>query len=151
MPSIGVLHRIISTHGRDGVVQYPYQKATYLREFDLGWVADRSRFLRCGEDDGAWRDRLVREVKGVAMAKASFAVALSRPVDADICCVDTHMYQLFKRSVPKSTVKRRDYLDIEGKVRDLARVYNVGCFVIQWLLWDAKRGVREPHAELRGA
>mgnify|MGYP001605667544 FL=1 len=152
MPSIGVLHRIVSTLGRDGVIQYPYQKATYLREFDLGWGMDRSRFLRCGEDDATWRDRLVREVKGVAMAKASFAVALSNPVDADVCCVDTHMYQLFKRGdVPRRTVKRRDYLDIEGKVRELARVYKVGCFVIQWLLWDAKRGVREPHAELRGA
>lgn len=150
IPTVPVLKRLLlNARGDDGTVtQYCYQKATYLRAFDVAWSKDRTGFVRGDDTDLAWRDRLQRNVKGLGLAKASFAVALSAPSTSDVCCIDTHMYQLFVGKVPTSTISRRQYLELEDKVRALGKEYGLGTFTAQWCLWDAKRGSSNPHSVL---
>lgn len=150
MPSVAVCNRLLrNSHGVDGsVTQYCYQKSLYLREFDLAWTSDRTRFTRNGESELAWRDRLQRNVKGLGLAKASFAVCLSNPATSDVCCVDTHMYQLFAGNVPANAIPRKAYLAIEEKIRAYGKEFGIGTFVAQWALWDAKRGHANAHAIL---
>lgn len=149
-PSVGTYMRMLrSSRGSDGVVQYIPTKSHYLREFDLGWHKDRTRYTRNDETDDAWRLRLQTNIKGLGMAKASFAVALSNPATSDVCCVDTHIYAIFNHGRPaKTTIGKRAYLAMEDRVRTLAKDFGLSVFACQWALWDARRGVCNPHAGL---
>lgn len=142
--------RIIrNARGTDGVVQYQNQKADYVCGFDEAWRKDSTLFTRNGESDDAWRLRLQRNVRGLGLAKASFAVALAAPATSDVCCIDTHMFALFTDGRPPSKmIGKRAYLAIEERVRKLAHEFNLSTFACQWALWDARRGVTNPHTAL---
>jgi thermostable 8-oxoguanine DNA glycosylase len=142
------LRNLISASGQDGVVQYIPTKAIYLSTFDAEWRTDRTRFTRNGDTDDAWRWRLRANVKGLGIAKASFAVALVRPQTSTVCCIDTHIYQLFTGRTPRHGVGKREYLDIESRIRKLGKRHRLGCFATQGLLWDAKRGIPNAHTVL---
>lgn len=150
MPSQGKLNMLLRTsYGSDGsITQYCYQKAMYLREFDAKWLENRGQFLRNADSESVWRDRLVKNVKGLGLAKASFAVALAAPATSDVCCIDTHMFQLFAGKVPTTSIPRKMYLAIEEQIRAYGREFGLSTFAAQWCLWDAKRGTSNAHAVL---
>lgn len=133
-------------HAVDGVIQYIPTKSYYVADFTRAWLVDSSPFTRNGDTFVDWRARLQRNVRGLGLAKASFAVALCAPVDADICCVDSHIHALFTGQPVRNAIKPSVYLAIEDTIRRKALEHHIGTFVLQWLLWDAKRGVRESHA-----
>lgn len=110
--------------------------------------ADKTPFLRNGDSDSDWRARIQRNVKGLGLAKASFAVALANPATSDVCCIDTHMYQLFTGIVPKSSIKPSVYLALENAIRELGKEFGLSTFATQWCLWDAQRGQSNPHSVL---
>lgn len=134
---------------RDGVVQYAPSKARYLLALEQQWRRNRASLLRGGDSEHEWRLRLAHNVKGLGIAKASFAVALCNPSESDVCCIDSHMYQLFTGIMPRSSIPKLQYFDIEAKIRRLAQKCKASTFTVQWLLWDAKRGISEPHEVLR--
>jgi hypothetical protein len=141
-----VRHALERVHAVDGVLQYIPTKSYYVADFTRAWLADSSPFTRNGDTFIDWRKRLQTNVKGLGLAKASFAVALCNPVDADICCVDSHIHALFTDQPARNAIKPSVYLAIEDTIRRKAHEHHIGTFVLQWLLWDAKRGVRESHA-----
>ena len=110
---------LLAARANDGVVQYCGQKARYLKAFDAAWRSDRTVFLRGFDGDDAYRLRLQKNVLGLGLAKASFAVALMSPSTSDVCCIDTHMYQIFAGSVPKGSVAKRVYYEIEERIRGI--------------------------------
>lgn len=141
---------LLAAKGKDGTVtQYCSQKAGYLVEFDRAWARDKAAFLRGTDTDHDWRLRLVRNVKGLGLAKASFAVALCQPVTSDVCCIDTHMYALLTDGrPPKGAIGKRIYLELESRIRELAWEVGLSVFATQWALWDARRGQSNPHSVL---
>lgn len=132
----------------DGAIMYAPTKAHYVADFTRDWEVDSTPYTRNGDSEHDWRLRLQRNVKGLGLAKASFAVALCNPLASDVCCIDTHIYALFTGSVPRGAIKPVVYLAIEDAIRRLARRHGLGTFVTQWLLWDAKRGIVESHGVL---
>ena len=150
MPSHRKLHSLllIAKSSDGNVTQYCYAKATYIIDFDKAWQQDSSRFFRNGESDADWRTRIQRNVRGLGLAKASFAVCLSSPTTADICCVDTHIFALFMGRVPGKAIGKRTYLAIEERIRKLAREHGLSTFATQWALWDAHRGIVNAHSAL---
>lgn len=149
IPSQRTLTRLIAmAKGTDGVVLYQNNKSQYIREFDKAWTADRSLFTRNGDSDHEWRLRLWRNVKGLGLAKASFAVCLASPSTSDICCIDTHMHKVFTGITPKSAIKPAVYFALEDRVRELAKGVGLSTFATQWAIWDAQRGQSNPHSVL---
>ena len=149
LPSERVLaNLLLRSRGIDGVVQYAYTKGKYLREFDKAFTHNPSAFTRNGSSDIEWRNRIQASVKGLGIAKASFAVALSAPSTSDVCCIDTHIYALFYGHPPRKSVGKRVYLALEEKVRAYAKEFKLSVFACQWALWDAKRGISNPHSAL---
>jgi thermostable 8-oxoguanine DNA glycosylase len=137
--------------GADGsVIQFAGQKARYLLEFDQRWREDSHPFTPNGDGSKGWRDRL-QGIRGLARTKASFAVCLADPLQAEVICIDRHMARLLLGFVPKSTLPKRLYDRAERKVRALARAYKAPPFAVQWCLWDAQRGRIEPHDCLKAA
>lgn len=143
------LAEIIGTQWR-GVgspVMYANQKAKYIREFDERWGRNPYLFTCAYDDDDMWRTRLAHSIRGLGIAKASFAVALVKPSEADVCCIDTHMFQILQGS--GFYRKESEYRRLESKVRQLAGEFGLSTFAAQWCLWDAKRGEVNEHRELR--
>jgi thermostable 8-oxoguanine DNA glycosylase len=149
IPSAKKLATLIAlARGIDGVVQYQFQKASYIREFDAKWTANKDLFTRNGDSDSEWRLRIQANVKGLGLAKASFAVCLANPSTSDICCIDTHMFRLFAGKPATGSIGKKLYLALEDRIRELANEFGLSVFAAQWCLWDAMRGQANPHSVL---
>ena len=132
---------VYQTLRRTPLVQYPMVKTRALARLHAQVYDDGECLLPDG-DDLEYRDYMRRNVWGLAWSKASFAVMLVKG-QADVCCIDTHMHRLFTGKVGKGIGKRL-YLDLEGRVRQLAERHEAPTSVVQHCLWDAMRGVRSP-------
>ncbi len=87
-----------------------------------------------------YRMRLKVQVKGLGLAKASFAAALLYPNEADVACIDTWMQKVFLGHTGFKSLSLTDYLYVEGKVRTYANVFGCSTFLAQWMIWDFARG-----------
>ena len=99
-----------------------------------------------------YRLRLQRTVKGLGLAKASFAAALLYPLDADVACVDTWIQKVFLGNTGFKSLGLADYLTVEAKIRTFANCFGVSTFLAQWLIWDhARGGTPSSHAIFPGS
>ena len=84
------------------------------------------------------------KLPGLGPAKLSFALALWKPLESDVVCLDTHMLQLLgvkANSLPA-------YERAESLVVKEAAQVGLPPFVYQWAVWDWKRGHVESHSFL---
>lgn len=93
----------------------------------------------------AYRLRLKASVKGLGLAKASFAAAMLYPTRADLACIDTHMQQVFLGHSAFKSIGLKAYEQAEEAVRQVAKRHHVMTFLAQWMIWDHKRGQVENH------
>jgi thermostable 8-oxoguanine DNA glycosylase len=99
-----------------------------------------------------YRLRLQRMVKGLGLAKASFAAALLYPLEADLACVDTWIQKVFLGHTGFKNLGVADYLTVESKIRTYANCFGVSTFLAQWLIWDfARGGMPSNHAIFPGS
>ena len=129
-------------------------KADYVNTLWDSCVADPLRLLRHGyaESWSEYRYRLQRAVKGLGIAKASFAVSLLYPLTADVACIDTWMQKVFLGNTAFKVLGKATYEMVEAKIRSYARRVGVGTFIAQWMIWDhARGGMRNEHAIFPGS
>jgi len=123
--------------------------AEYLNE--LSEKHHKFGLLKCWNETWLeYRLRLKNTVKGLGLAKASFAASLIYPLESDLACLDTWMQKHFLRRNFKQ-LGLKDYLAIEQKVRAKARKYGINTFLCQWLIWDSLRGNKNNHAVFPGS
>lgn len=97
-----------------------------------------------------YRLRLQAKVKGLGLAKASFAACLLYPLEADVACIDTWIQKVFLGHTGWKDLSLRDYLTVEAKIRTYASCFGVSTFLAQWLIWDHARGTSNAHAIFPG-
>jgi thermostable 8-oxoguanine DNA glycosylase len=98
-----------------------------------------------------YRLRLRDTVKGLGLAKASFAAALLYPLEADVACVDTWIQKVFLGHTGFKSLGVADYLLVESKIRTFANCFGISTFLAQWLIWDhARGGMANTHAIFPG-
>lgn len=120
-------------------IQYPLTKAQFISDLWHGVNKGGQCYWPQGLDDGAYRDYVRVNVRGLAWAKSSFAAMLVKG-SADVACIDTHMWRLFKGEPARGQIRASDYLDCEQQVRVLAQRHGVSTSVAQHAMWDAMRG-----------
>lgn len=98
-----------------------------------------------------YRIRLKHSVKGLGLAKASFAACLLYPLDADLACVDTWIQKVFMGHTGFKNLGIADYLLVESKIRTFANCFGISTFLAQWLIWDHVRGNVSNHAIFPGS
>jgi thermostable 8-oxoguanine DNA glycosylase len=128
-------------------------KADYVNKLWDSCVIGHAFYLRdAGESWSEYRYRLQREVKGLGLAKASFAVSLLYPLQADVACIDTWMQKVFLGNSSFKQLSKATYEIVEAKVRKYARRVGVGTFIAQWMIWDhARGGMHNEHAIFPGS
>jgi len=123
-------------------------KARYLNRLAK---MELSALLRGNETWHDYRLRLKRQVKGLGLAKASFAACLLYPLTADVACVDTWIQKVFLGHTGFKTLGVRDYLHVESKIRTYGACFGISTFLAQWLVWDFARGSANSHSIFPGS
>ena len=90
-----------------------------------------------------YRDRIVRDVPGLAMTKASYAVCLLYPLRAEVACVDVWVQKLyFGYNTVFQSLTSDAYRQVEEWLGRYAIRHRVCLGLCQWMLWDFVRGRR---------
>lgn len=97
-----------------------------------------------------YRIRLSKNVKGLGLAKASFAACLLYPTEADLACVDTWIQKVFMNQTFKE-LGIKNYCKVETKIRRIAQRHGINTFLAQWMIWDHTRKVMTDHSIFPGS
>lgn len=97
--------------------------------------------LLCRQPDEPWdlyRLRLRYDQRGLGITKASYAVALLYPLDADVCCLDVWMQRFLYRDRAHDFLWLNDdaYRALENRVRRIANGLPCSTALAQWIMWD---------------
>lgn len=126
-------------------------KAKYINALNRMNIHGLVRWDGLGETWHDYRMRLKKIVKGLGLAKASFAACLLYPLDADLACVDTWIQKVFMGHTGFKNLGIADYLLVESKIRTFANCFGISTFLAQWLIWDHARGNVSNHAIFPGS
>lgn len=127
----------------EDLIQYTMvpTKAAWLNSlWDIFDNEGHGEYLKGAETWQDYRLLLAKKVKGLALAKASFAASLLYPLEADLACIDTWMQKHYLGHSGFKTLSQRDYLKVEARIRRFAGQVGVNTFLGQWMIWDAVRG-----------
>jgi thermostable 8-oxoguanine DNA glycosylase len=111
--------RFISTFAKD----YWANTEAFQKSEDETWVA--------------YRDRLVKRVLGLGMAKVSFSLEMMFPAEADVTCLDTHLFQVYGLDQTKDG---KQYHAIERHWIEMCKMWNVSPYVARCIWWDRNQG-----------
>ena len=111
-------------------------RVRFISEFTRKFWQDPEWFKY---QEGSWqdfRDRLVKSILGLGIAKVSFALEMIYPNKAEVCCMDTHLFQAYGLDQTKDA---RRYKEIENYWLDMCRMWNVPSAIARAILWDRKQ------------
>jgi thermostable 8-oxoguanine DNA glycosylase len=121
-------------------------KAEYLRLLPKG-KAIRGLLRGVGESWQEYRERLVKEVKGLGRCKASFSALLLYPTKSPLACIDTWVLKVYCGFTSFKSLGRKDYEAIESKIQAFGLRHGLNGALAQWVIWNAARGDDPSSAE----
>lgn len=141
--SVKALDVVMQKRGRVTANDIAWFKMVPAKAKWLNTLSRKDMFAFLLMADEPWHDyrlRLRRDIKGLGLAKASFAAALLYPLEADIACIDTWIQKVFLGNSGFKSLSVRDYLLVESKIRTYANCFGISTFLAQWMIWDHARG-----------
>ena len=89
--------------------------------------------------EGNWqtfRDRLVKNILGLGIAKVSFGLEMIYPNETEVTCMDTHLFQAYGLDQTKDA---RRYKEIEDYWLGMCAMWNVPSTIARAIYWDRKQ------------
>jgi len=111
-------------------------RTRYISEFSKKFWQDPEWYKYQGGDWQQFRDRLVKSILGLGIAKVSFSLEMIYPNEAEVTCMDTHLFQAYGLDQSKDA---RRYKEIENYWLDMCRMWNVPSYIARCTLWDRKQ------------
>lgn len=112
-------------------------RTKFIKQFCADyWANPHLFYMGAGETWVGYRNRLVKRILGLGMAKVSFALELVYPCNAEVVCLDTHMFQFYGLDQTKHA-KHYEAIERHWVGRCLAR--NVPSAVARAIYWDRKQ------------
>jgi len=112
-------------------------RTRYLSEFSKKfWNNPEWYKYQEGEDWQEFRDKLVKGILGLGIAKVSFSLEMIYPNHAKVTCMDTHLFQAYGLDQSKDA---RRYKEIENYWLDMCSMWNVPSTIARAILWDRKQ------------
>ena len=111
-------------------------RVRFISEFARKFWADPSAYKY---QEGSWQDfrnKLVKNILGLGIAKVSFALEMIYPNEAKVTCMDTHLFQAFGLDQSKDA---RRYVEIENYWLGMCAMWNVPSTIARAILWDRKQ------------
>jgi thermostable 8-oxoguanine DNA glycosylase len=111
-------------------------RVRFISQFARKFWANPSAYKHQG---GSWQDfrnKLVKSILGLGIAKVSFALEMIYPNEAKVTCMDTHLFQAFGLDQSKDA---RRYIEIENYWLGMCAMWNVPSTIARAILWDRKQ------------
>ena len=109
----------------------------FISEFTIKFWSNPSVFDRgMNENWNGFRNRIEREITGLGLAKSSFAIEMIYPDEAEVVCLDTHLFQAYGLDQTKHR-KKYDLLEnhwVKNSVKKDLPPYIARC-----IYWDRKQ------------
>tara|TARA_Y100000593_G_scaffold84113_1_gene159133 strand:+ start:680 stop:1435 length:756 start_codon:yes stop_codon:yes gene_type:complete len=111
-------------------------RTRFVSEFSKKFWSDPEWYKYQGGDWQKFRDRLVKGILGLGIAKVSFSLEMLYPNEAKVTCMDTHLFQAYGLDQTKDAKR---YVEIENYWLDMCRMWNVPSYIARCILWDRKQ------------
>jgi len=112
-------------------------RTKYIKEFTIKFWSNPSYYDKGeGETWAMFRNRLVNDIKGLGMAKVSFALEMIHPTNAEIVCLDTHLFQAYGLD---QTKHRKQYKNLENHWVENSRKKDLPPYIARCIYWDRKQ------------
>jgi thermostable 8-oxoguanine DNA glycosylase len=116
-------------------------RTRYITAFSKDFWSNRKDFEMGGNETWkSYRDRLMGRVLGLGPAKTSFSLEMCHPNDADVTCLDTHLFQVYGLDQTKDS---RLYHKIEAHWVEMSKMWNVPAYIARCMYWDNKQGEQD--------
>ena len=112
-------------------------RTRFLSQFAHKFWNDPDWYKFRGGNWQFFRDRLVKNILGLGIAKVSFALEMIYPNETKVTCMDTHLFQAFNLDQTKDA---RNYKLIEKYWLDMCGMWNVPSTIARAIYWDRKQG-----------
>jgi len=110
-------------------------RTRYLIKFIKDFWSDQAAFVVKEDDESwtEWRDRLTKSILGLGKAKTSFALEMMYPVDAQVACMDTHLFKVYGLDQTKDS---KHYHQIEADWVERSNKRGLAPYMARCLYWD---------------
>jgi len=126
------LHRMLK-NSQGGMYQI---KATGIDNLQYLWRRHRNLFTPKPDNWQSWRNKLAKMLKKLGLAKTSFAIEMIRPLDAQIICIDRHMFKAFGWEDVDRGASPAQYTYYEDYWNELSNSYGIPPVISRNLFWD---------------
>lgn len=107
------------------------------------WQAPDSWYRQENESWVDFRNRVMNQVNGLALAKTSFVLEMAYPATCEVVCLDTHMLQLYKATKKGSALTDKSYRRMEKHWIKTCKQRNVPSAIARHIFWDKKQGKQD--------
>jgi hypothetical protein len=117
-------------------------RADYIWQFSEQFFGNNKDFRKNRTESWTqFRDRLVKQTKGIGITKVSFTLEMCYPDKAEVVCLDTHMLQLYGVNSQKFDVKsgKNIYLQHEQDWITRSKELNSAPCITRAIYWDRKQ------------
>ena len=110
-------------------------RTNYIGRFSDTFWDNPSDYLARNSDETwtEWRDRLAKKILGLGKAKTSFAIEMLFPLEAQVVCMDTHLFQVYGLNQTKDA---KLYDAIEADWLDRSEQRGLSPYMARCLYWD---------------
>lgn len=124
-------------------------RSTWIWAFGMEYWKEPTRYQKApGEALGALRDRLLGSIKGLGIAKLTFALEMAYPVDPalTVACLDVHMLRLYNAvdlNGNGSGTGLRQYQRLEADWVGRSYGLKTSPYVTRMAYWDRVQGQQD--------
>lgn len=109
----------------------------FIKDFTLKFWSDPSYYEKAqAESWSEFRNRIEKNIKGLGLAKSSFAIEMIYPTEAEITCLDTHLFQAYELNQVKD---KKMYHDLEYHWVKNSRKKDLPPYIARCIYWDRKQ------------
>ena len=114
-------------------------RTNYIGTFNDAFWNNPNDYLHPTNSEGwsEWRDRLAKKILGLGKAKTSFAIEMLFPLEAQVVCMDTHLFQIYGLNQTKHS---KSYNDIESDWLERSKKRGIAPYIARCLYWDKNQG-----------
>lgn len=121
----------------DSRVGMQNNRTRFISDFTIKFWSNPSYYEK-GENENwnTFRNRLVKEIKGLGMAKTSFALEMVYPIESKVVCLDTHLFQAYGLDQTKN---RKMYGQLEDHWVYNSKIKDLPPYIARCIYWDRKQ------------
>jgi len=111
-------------------------RTRFVSQFATKFWQDPQKYMYQSGNWQKWRDALVKDILGLGIAKVSFSLEMLYPNEAEVTCMDTHLFQAYGLNQSKHA---KSYRYIENYWLAKCKDTNVPSYIARSILWDRKQ------------